>query len=180
MNIPDLFSTKERVQLLQFVLYETDPLKVNKVAQELKISKGLVSKFFDILIKEKVLKRKENDFFVQDKLATSTLKLLLNLNGFDSTMFKKYKFVRSAGLYGSVVKGKNTIESDIDVWVFIDKVREEELIKLTNELQSNYRNIKPLYLTKEKLQRFKKEDTVFYYSMIFGSITIYGDNLEEV
>ena len=176
MNISELFSTKERVKLLGFTIYKTRNLNINKVATELKLSKGLVSKFFDILVKEKILKRTKNNFLVQDNLNTKAIKVLLNLTSFNTKIFNKHKFVKSAGLYGSFVKGENTEESDIDLWILIEKTNEENLAKLTNELK----NIRPLYLTKEKLKALKKEDCVFYYSLIFGSITIYGEKIEAI
>lgn len=180
MNIQELFSTKERVKLLKFVIYKTKHLNVSKVSSELKLSKGLVSKFFDILVKEKILRRIRNNFLVQDNVNTKAIKLLLNLGSFDTKIFNKYQFVKSAGLYGSFVKGNNTEESDIDLWVLTEKTDEERVAKLTNELKRKYRYIKPLYLTKEKLKTLKKEDCVFYYSLVFGSIIIYGEEIETI
>ncbi len=180
MDVPKLFSTKERLKILRFVVYKTGPLNVNKVASELKISKGLVSKFFDILVKEDILKRTKNRFLMQDNKNVKAVKIMLNLESFDPRVFKKYGFVESAGLYGSFIKGKNTEESDIDLWVLIRPTQEEHLAKLTNELKKRYGDIKPVYLTKEKLKILKKEDAVFYYSLFFGSITIYGEEFETI
>lgn len=105
---------------------------------------------------------------------------MLNLESFDAKIFKKYSFIKSAGLYGSFTKGKNTEESDIDLWILMEKTKEEYLAKLTNDLKKKFKGIKPLYLTEEKLKTLKKEDTIFYYSLIFGSITIYGDEFETI
>lgn len=180
MDVPKLFSTKERLKILRFVVYKTGPLNVNKVASELKISKGLVSKFFDILVKENLLKRTKNKFSMQDNKNVKAVKIMLNMDSFDTRIFKKYGFVKSAGFYGSFIKGENTEESDIDLWVLIEKTKDEHLAKLTNKLKTKYGNIKPVYLTKEKLKILKKEDTVFYYSLVFGSIIIYGEKFESI
>ncbi|MDP2906579.1 MAG: nucleotidyltransferase domain-containing protein [Nanoarchaeota archaeon] len=180
MDVPKIFSTEERLKILRFVAYKTSPLNVNKVASELKISKGLVSKFFDILVKEDILKRTKNKFLMQDNKNVKAVKIMLNMESFDTRIFKKYIFVKSAGLYGSFIKGENTEESDIDLWVLIEKAKDEHLAKLTNELKTKYGNIKPVYLTIEKLKILKKEDTVFYYSLVFGSITVYGEKFESI
>jgi len=180
MNTHKLLSTKERIKILRYVLYKKEHLSVNRIANELRLSKGLVSKFFDILTKEGIIKRKKNEFLIQNNLKTKAIKILLNLDSFDTKIFDKYKFVKSAGLYGSFVKGENTQDSDIDLWVFIEKTKDEYLSKLTNELKRKYNNIKPLYLTKEKLKILKKEDAIFYCSLIFGSITIYGEKIETI
>lgn len=181
MNIPDLFSTKERIRLLEGAVYKTERLKVNEVAKGLRLSKGLVSKLFEILVKEKVLKRVKNNFLVQNNLNAKSIRILLNLGYFNlNDIFKKYKFVKSAGLYGSFVKGENTEDSDIDLWVIIEKTSEEGIARLTSELKKRYKKIRPIYLTKEKLRVLKKEDLVFYYSLVFGSIAVYGEEIESV
>ncbi len=181
MNPPNLLSTRERVKLLRGVIYNTGLLSVNKIAVATNLSKSLVSMFFKILAKEKIFGKKQNKFFVKDNLNTKAVKLLLNLSSVNPTIFREYKFVESAGIYGSFVKGNNTEDSDIDLWVLTEKTKEENLAKLTSELQRRInRGIKLLYLTREKLDALKKEDKVFYYSLFFGSITIYGEGIETI
>jgi predicted nucleotidyltransferase len=181
MNIHRLLSTRERVRTLNFVLYKTSPLCVNEVAKDLRLSKGLISKFFGILSRENILKKTDNKFIVQDNVSTRAIKILLNLSDFDANTFKKFKFVKGAGLYGSFVKGKNTEESDIDLWVLVtEDIQEEILAKLTNELKKKNGNIKPLYLIREKIKTLKKEDAVFYHSLVFGSINVYGEEIETI
>lgn len=176
MNLHKLLSSKERVKVLNYILYKTDHLSVNKTAKELKLSKALISQFFATLKKEGILNGKNE---IKDNLATKSLKILLNLNSIDTKIFNK-PFIKAAGLYGSLVKGENTEESDIDIWILTENAKEEQLAKLTSELKSKYGNLKPLYLAKEKLQALKKKDRLFYHSLVFGSITIHGDKLEEV
>jgi len=180
MNIEKLFSTKERIEILSRVIYSADHLSVNRTAKDVKLSKSLVSKYFYSLTKEGVLKRSNGKFLVQNNIKTRAIRILLNLNIFDTDFFKKYKFVKSVGIYGSFVKGTNTEDSDIDLWIFIDRTKEESLAKLTSELKKTFGNVKPLYLTKEKIELLKKEDMTFYYSILFGSITLYGDGIEAV
>ncbi|HEY9206054.1 MAG TPA: nucleotidyltransferase domain-containing protein [Candidatus Methanoperedens sp.] len=180
MNIYRLLSTRERVKILKFVLYKTGTFGVSDVSRELKLSKGLVSKFFDILIKEKVLRKLNKGFQVLDNLNTHAIKIFLNVESFNVNIFKKFKFIRAAGIYGSFAKGTNTEESDIDIWIIVDRTNEEDLAKLTNELKKKYVNIKPLYLTKEKIETLKREDAVFYHSLVFGSINVYGEEIETI
>lgn len=180
MNIPALCSTKERLKILNHLLYKTELVSVNKTAKELKLSKGLISKFFDILVREKVFKKSKNQFIIKDNINTKAVRILLNLTNFDTNLFRKYKFVKSAAFYGSLTKGENTEDSDIDLWVLVEKVTEIDLMKLTSTLKKENKAVKPLYLTKEKLLKLKKEDPVFYYSLYFGSIIIYGDGIGKV
>lgn len=180
MDISALFSTRERVKILQYSLYKKGPLNVNAVAKKLKVSKGLVSKFFNILVKEKVLKKVGYKFVVVDDARVRAIKIFLNLAPFKSSVFKKYAFVKSAGIYGSVVKGENMEDSDIDIWIVIEKTPEQKMAKLTHELKARYGNVNLLYLTKEKIKVLKKADPVFYHSLVFGSITVYGEPIENI
>jgi predicted nucleotidyltransferase len=181
MNICALLSTRERLNILKYVIYKNGALTISGTAGELGLSKGLASKYFHILIKEKILLKSNNKFFVKDNLNTRSLRVLLNLImlRFEG-LFRKYRFVRAAGLYGSFVKGTNTEDSDIDMWVLIEKVGEERIKKLTNELKRMSEKIKPLYLTAGKIGILKKEDPVFHSSLVFGSINVCGEGIETV
>lgn len=180
MNIHELLSTKERVEILEFILNKRGHITVSGVAHGLRVSKGLVSKFFSILRKERILRKSKNQFIVTDHINTKSVKILLNLSKFDPRTFQKYEFVRSAGLYGSFVTGENTEESDIDLWVFIEDTSDERIAELTRELKKKNGKVKPLYLTKEKLQILKKEDATFYHALVFGSMTVYGEKIETI
>ena len=180
MNLNYMLSTKEKIKILKYIIYKTENLRVNITAFELNLSKGLISKFFSILLKEKILKKTNNHLQVENNMGVKAIKILLNLNRLDIKLFKKYDFVKSAGIYGSFVNGKNTEKSDIDMWVILKKANDKKIAKFTSELLKKYNNIKPLYLTEEKLRILKKEDISFYYSLMFGSITIYGEDIETI
>lgn len=177
MNINQLFSTRERIKILNRVIYKTGNLNVNKVAKNVELSKGLVSKYFKHLTREGILEKKDDSFLVQSGVNTRAVKILLNLNLFDTDLFNKYGFIKGAGIYGSYVKGTNNEDSDIDLWVVTEETSEEALAKITGELK-NFGDVRPLYLTKDKLELLRKEDPTFYHSLVFGSITIHGDDIE--
>ncbi|RMD45848.1 hypothetical protein D6829_01135 [Candidatus Pacearchaeota archaeon] len=174
MNISSILSTKERIRILESVLFREDGFGVNEIAKQLKLSKALVSKYFDILIKGKILVRMKKKFYVSGNVRAKSLKILLNLQKFEPRIFKKYKFVKSAGVYGSCAKGTNTENSDVDLWVKVDKLREKEIVRLGLDLRRKISNIKILFLDDEKIMAIKKDDPIFYYSLYFGSIIIYG------
>ena len=100
----------------------------------------------------------------------------MNITGIDARIFKKFDFVEAAGLYGSCAKGENTDSSDVDLWVKIKRVSDEETAALTALMNKKIRNVKPLFLTAGKLEKIKKGDELFYYSLAFGSIVLYGEN----
>lgn len=179
MNLGIILSTKERIEIARHIIYKDEPFGVSKTAEELNLSKGLVSKVFNALLRENLLKKEGSKFALQDNLNIKSIRLFLNLAFFDASVFKKYAFVKAAGLYGSFVKGENKGDSDIDIWILIKKTSEDSLAQLASELRKNYSSIKPLYLTKEKLETLKKEEVLFFHAIVFGSITVYGEKIES-
>lgn len=171
----DIFSTEERIKILQAILFKEDPVSVNNIAYQLKLSKGLVSKYFDILTKKGILKRLKGKLCVKDSPLTGGIMILLNIRNINIRLFKKYPFVVSAGLFGSCAKGENTEDSDVDIWIKIKDERETKLASLTTEVNKKIKNAKILFLTDKKTMKIKEEDEMFYHSLVFGSIILYGD-----
>lgn len=179
MNITMVFSTEQRVRILKHVIFETGAINVNEVSRETGISKGLVSKYLNLLAGEGVLIKHDNAFRVAQSVGTKAVRILLSLNSMDTRVFGSHPVIRSAGVYGSAVKGTNTRESDMDVWILHASASPEQLSRVTKAL-AGYGNIRPMYLTAEKLRDMEEEDPIFYYSLMFGSITLYGEPLDAV
>ncbi len=175
MNMEKMFSTKERIRILTEAIFRTGSVGVSDVAARLKLSKGLVSKYFDILSKEGVLKKSKGKFFVADSSIVKAVKILLNIKGIDARLFRRYPFVKSVGLYGSCAKGENTEDSDIDIWIRVEEAKEKELASLTSALQKKIGKARVMLLTDGKIEKLKKEDELFYHALAFGSIILYGD-----
>lgn len=177
MNVSKLLSTKERELILNDVILTEDEIGVVDVARRLKLSKGFVSKFFSFLSKERVLKKSKNKYVVLSNIKVKLLRILFNLQLFADFNFEKYPVIRGVGVYGSCAKGENTEDSDIDIWIKIDKTDERELAKVTGSLKKISGRISPLYLSDEKIEVLKKEDLPFYDSMVHGSIKLYGEDI---
>lgn len=170
----NIFSTKERIKIIKFVIYKKDSISVNNIARNLKLSKGLVSKYFDILTKEGVAKRLNGKFLITNSPMTKAIKILFNIKNIPIATFKKYPFVKLVGIYGSCAKGENTEDSDVDLWIKTEEVGLESLAELTYRLNKKIEKVKILLLTEKKIEKLKKEDALFYHSLAFGSIIIYG------
>ena len=170
-----IFSTKERLRVLEAVIFRQDRVSVNETSGRLRLSKGFVSKYLDFLARAGIAKRHNGKFAI---LGSSPLakgiKILLNLRRFPAGIVKKCPFVIAAGLYGSCAKGENLEESDMDIWIRIGKVDEKEQAALTSELNKKVGNAKILFLADGKLEQMKKQDELFYHALSFGSITVYG------
>lgn len=175
MSIENLFSTRERLKILESVVFQTGLLSVNQIAAQLHLSKGLVSKYFDLLAGEGAIKRMNGKFAInQPAPVVKAIKILLNLKEMKLDFLKKYSEVESAGLYGSCAKGENVPDSDVDLWLRVKEMREEKKAALAAELRKRIRNVKPLFLSKEKLKALKGQDELFYHALSFGSILLYG------
>ena len=180
MNIKALFSTDQRTRILRHVAYQTQTINVTKTAKMLGLSKGLVSKYLKILQEEGVLKQKDGDYTVADTTATKAIRILLNLSTLSDGFFTDHPLIRAAGLYGSAAKGTNTEGSDTDLWILTDEASQATLAKLTSDLRKTLGDVTPLYLTPEKLDLLRRTETTFYHSLVFGSITLKGDDLETL
>jgi len=170
-----LFSTSERIKILEAVIFRTGSVSVNNIASQLKLSKGLVSKYFQILLKQRILKKGKDGLVVSDSSSVRAIKILLNVQKIDARIFSKYPFVIAVGLYGSCARGENTEDSDVDLWLRVKDVEETNIASLTSEINKKIKNAKVLLLTDKKLEKIRKEDTMFYHSLAFGSIILYGD-----
>jgi len=179
VNISEVFSTQERVSILRHIIYQTEPVRVSKVAKETGTSKGLVSKYLNALISAGIVEKENNHFLVVDGLSSRVAKIFLNLATISPNIFAKYPDVMSVGIYGSTVKGTNTLNSDLDLWIYHSETTPEVLSQITRDLQG-YGDVSPLYLDDEKIALLKRDDPVFYYSLFFGSIMLLGESLESI
>ena len=178
MNLENIFSTEERIIIIKSIIYLEKEFGVNEIANKSKLSKGLVSKYFGILLKENILRKANKKFLVGDNNNIRSLKILFNIQKIDTGIFKRYGFVKSVGLYGSCAKGTNTEESDIDLWIKIENSTRENTMQLTSSLLKVAENMKVLVLDNKKLELLKEENPLFYHSLYFGSIILYGKENE--
>ncbi|MCM8780602.1 MAG: nucleotidyltransferase domain-containing protein [Candidatus Omnitrophica bacterium] len=170
-----VFSTKERLKILKTVIFSVQPISVNVVATRLKISKGLVSKYMDVLLRKGIAKKSNGKYIIVNSPLTKATKILLNIMDIDTGIFKKFDFVEATGLYGSCAKGENTDESDVDLWIKIKDTSDTKVASLTAAINKKIKNIKPLFLTAKKIEKMKEDDLLFYHSLLFGSVVLYGD-----
>jgi len=170
-----IFSTKERIKILNSIILNKNLLSVNTIASNLELSKGFVSLYFAVLEKNGIIKKVNEKYQIIDSGMIRAIRILLTIANIDISIFKKYSFIKSVGLYGSCTKGENTEESDTDIWVKIDDTGDEKISSLTSEINKRIKKAKLLFLTDRKLEIIKKDDELFYHSLVFGSIILYGE-----
>ena len=157
------------------IILNKNPLSVNTVASNLKLSKGLISLYFDVLKKSGIVEKVNEKYLVINSGMTKAIRILLTISDIDTSIFEKYDFVKSVGLYGSCSKGENTEESDTDIWIIVNDVEDERIASLTSEVNKKIKRAKPLFITEKKLEKIRKDDELFYHSLSFGSIILFGE-----
>jgi predicted nucleotidyltransferase len=176
--LSELFKTEKRVEILYYVLYH-DISTVTEISRETGVSKGLVSRFLDYLKNNGLLERHGRKYCLNDTTKAREIKVLLNLDKIDLDQ-RNLDWADAIGIYGSWASGTNTIESDFDIWVKVEKYPPEQKISLLNK---NLRamtesEVNMLILTPEKLETLKNTDKPFYNSLLRNSIILKGESLE--
>lgn len=179
--LPSLFKSEDRIRILRFVSLN-DTVSVHSVSNETGVSKGLASLYLNILVNYGLLSRSGRVFQKRNTDLWSVVKLLLNLDLLRHTL-RLPPWARGIGIYGSWARGTNTSDSDLDIWVLVDKYApdfefrvaesDQDLSKLTNG------PVHSLILTREKMAGIARSDQPFYANLIKDSITIEGESLES-
>jgi len=178
MNIPALFSTADRVRILQSCLFREKLFGVSEVAREARVSKALVSRLFGVLAREKLVRRKRGKFVVSPSSGLRAVRVLLTVTRIPASIFRRHAFVKAAGMYGSGARGENTASSDVDIWVCVGKADDTELASLAAEIRRAVPQVSLLLLTDEKLMHLKENEQLLYHSIHFGSLILFGDGRE--
>jgi len=177
----ELLSTKERIKILSYVL-ELEIVGVEETAKNLGVSKGLVSKVLHMLEKEGIAKKEDRKFRIFDSPKTRGLKRFLNfLILYPKLSQLKEDWIKSLAVYGSFSRGENKKDSDVDIWIYTEREDIMRTAKFQRKLQDALeRKVDLLVLTPEKVERLKKEDPIFYYSLVYDSMIIWGESLEQL
>lgn len=177
--ISELFKTNERIQILNYVLYNEES-SVTKISKETGVSKGLVSRFLKYLEISSIIEKMGLKYRPENNAKTKAIKILLNLDKINLNL-DNLAWAETIGIYGSWASGTNTYESDLDVFVRVNEYPSEyEISKLNKDLKDKTMNeINILVLTPEKLNKLKNTDKPFYNSLLINSIILKGESLES-
>lgn len=180
MKTLEFFSTKERLAVLNYVLFNHGKkTMVRKLSRKINVSASVVSKCINFLKKEKIIDEKNR---IQSPKARA-LKVYLNIEkildaGIDKAIKKELKPV-SAGLYGSWANGTNYSDSDIDIWIRVKKKpSEEKELKIRKKIKTELK-AEPsiLILTEKEIEGLRKKDYPFYCALIH-SIALIGEGID--
>ncbi|WP_206205812.1 nucleotidyltransferase domain-containing protein [Thermococcus sp. Bubb.Bath] len=173
-------STEKRERILEYIL-EKDEFGVEDVSDALGISKGLVSLYLKELLGLGLVDKKGRKFFLKSGAELRETKRFLNFWALrDKILPLREEWMLALGIYGSFARGENRLESDLDVWVLVEKNDPLRMMELKEKIETvTGREVDLLVLTKEKLARLKEENPYLYWSIKLSSIVLWGD-LSEV
>lgn len=178
-----IFSSRQREEITAYILgHPSKGHRVREIAKEFRVSVGSVSQLLALLKKSQIMKRRGDVFFVDADLAlTKAVKIVLNVAGLDVSPLKRIPGVQGIGLYGSWAKGTNREDSDIDIWIKVKgRTGQEAVARASGQLNRKTRHkAQVLVLDPEKSESLEKEDPIFYYSLVYGSVVLYGESLED-
>lgn len=119
-------------------------------------------------IREKKLKNKKILSFDRNNLLLGKIRQLININEMQNhSSFKKLRKQGSLGIYGSFAAGKDTPESDIDMWIYKkDHVDAIKLRNITRKIETDFKKeVKLLILTDKKIKDLREKDPEFYFRL---------------
>ena len=158
--IEKLFTSKNRVKILNFLLFEKTETYIREISRELKISASAVKREIDNLAFISIIKINRNkiilnrncnflddlkNIFIKTDFIIYPLKEAIGSN-------KKIKF---AFIFGSFARGKYSEESDIDLFV-VGNIKLSEIYKLLKPLEEKTkREVNPVVWTLDNLKKEK-------------------------
>lgn len=173
MNIPELFSTKERLSLLSKILFEGGEIRIHDIARKAKTSPGQAHKYVLILERNGIIRGRK----LAESAKTRELRALLDLKkiedaGIVAIIRKALPKASGIGVFGSWANGTNNNESDIDLWVRLPQKADEAQVAAAKKAVEAKLGVKAdLTVVSPEMQsglRLKSE--AFYYSLYHGKV----------
>ena len=177
-----LFTSKNRIKILNFIFFEKTETHIREISRELKISASAVKREVDNLSFVGIIKINRNKITLDENCSfLDDLKKIFIKTDFIAYPLKEAignnKKIKFALIFGSFARGGYTKESDIDL-IVIGDASLSDIIKLIGLVEEKTkRNINPVVWT---LENFKKEKNSSFVKDIFkkGVIMLKGDKNE--
>jgi predicted nucleotidyltransferase len=172
---------RDKERILEYILNNpTKKIGVRDVARILHLSPAHVSR---------TLKDFRANDIVSDNIVNLANPLVRSLKVFLNIKLVQEKGIvnklttakiSGAGIYGSWANGTNYEDSDLDIWIKVKKhPGEMKIASISGELRKALeKRVQILVLTPERIRRLKDRDPTFHYSLVHGSINLWGETIE--
>lgn len=157
------------------------PYSIRDLAKEAHIGVSTAKTCLDYLHNEDFLKKKvignTYQFTLKNNFLTKQLKILFSLSEISKSdltkeLIKKYPSILTILIYGSVAKGEDAKNSDIDLLIISrEKIK---LVPLKAERKLN-RELTIIVYTISEWREKAKIDKIFYDNIIANNLILYGE-----
>src|SRR3989344_4009023 len=177
-----LFTSKNRLKILKFFLFERSESYIREISRELKIPVSAVKGEIDNLVSLGILSAQKNKIiinsncnFIEDlkNIFIKTDFIILPLKNSLEKIKAEFIFI-----FGSFAQGNYSNESDIDLFV-IGNIKPSKIYEIINEAEKVLkRNINPVVWTIEYLK--KEKDSIFVRDIAKKKIMIISGDENEL
>lgn len=170
------------LKIVKFFLEQPyEKVYLRELARKLKLSPYAIKKYTKLLIEENLIKEEKkanlryfsaninNLFFKQIKIAFS-INILLK-SGLLDFLKQNLANVSSIALFGSMAKGEDSKESDVDIFV----LGKEKYLNLSKFEERIRRRITLHVFSWSEWNKKAKQDAPFYFEIISYGIPLYGE-----
>ena len=162
-------------------------LYLREIAEKANIAASMAFKTMKKLEERGIVKSKKaknKRFFELNKenpLAREAITLIFSHKVLQSKAFKAIKAMKPKAIYlfGSGARGDVDALSDLDVAVISNELLpKEKIFAAKNSLEKETRKeVQLLILTKEKMQKLRKENQELFNEIAFGGILLWGEEI---
>ena len=155
---------------------------VRELAGELKCAPAKVHSAVTLFKKLDLIKeeKKRNMRIIslnQSNILLAQIRALINVYKLiNSKSYKELKKLGKIGIYGSFANGADTLQSDIDLWLYSNTTNLRQTSPIIKEMESELKKeVNLLLLTNKKLKEYFKKDPEFYNRLKLTSKCLDGD-----
>lgn len=169
------------IKVIKKILREGGGFGIREVARNTSVSVSSVKEALDFLLSQNILEKKQVGrgylFNIKDNFLTRSIKILyslteINSSGIVQEIIKKNPEILSIILYGSVAKGKDDNNSDIDLLIISRKKTRIPVLQSERLLS---REISITSYTYNQWREKAEKDRTFYYNVILDCIQLFGE-----
>jgi len=180
-----LFTSKNRIKVLRFVLFEKNETYIREISKNLEISTHAVKREVDNLLALGVIIKKNGRIILnkESNILKPLMEILVRTDYAYYPIKNKLnnRMIKLAFIFGSFANNKQGAESDIDLFIIGD-ISQTELFKLLDGAENEIgREVNPVLWNYETLRK-NKEGAFFRDVMKKNKIFIIGgeDELQKI
>jgi predicted nucleotidyltransferase len=166
IQVIDILKSKKAFEIIEFFIENQDKeFYQSEISRKLKMSRNTVLKWLSLLgknnfLNERVSGKMKYFELSADNVVVKQIKILMNV----AKLFDVFKHIEGVEvyLYGSIAKGEEDRESDVDILI-LGKIENKELVKIVEKAKSALeRETKPLVLTPLEYAELSRKDKTLY------------------